>query len=227
MVGERNPESGLMHSSSPEMPRVKRVMPRWMKVAVGLAVIGALLLAPWLFRQASAVLTPYDVVCERKVALESFEGEVRVLKLKRQLTLGEGGKVPWGLKSRLGCYAAYLEIDKLERAQIPDIFHSDQQAFVTDKNIELSLRARAASPAFFTSPVRYLVEVRNGDRHFLFVGSSGWPDAPERAPLSASLMCRDEGTYKMWSDSKHPLLTPILKALDVFEPFDCDSLFRK
>jgi hypothetical protein len=202
-------------------------MPRWMKVALGLAVLGALLLAPWIFRQASAVWTPYVVVCERKVDLESFKGEVRVLKLKQQLTMGTGQAVPWALKDRLECYASFLEIDKLEKDQIPDIFHSDQQSFVNEKNIELEMRGRAASPAFYTRYVRYLVEVRNGDRHFLFVGSSSLPEEPERAPLRVSVLCLDQENYKMWSDSNHPLLTPILKALDVLEPFDCDSLFRK
>ncbi len=198
-----------------------------MKAALGLAVLGALLLAPWIFRQASAAWTPYIVVCERKVDLESFKGEVRILKLKQQLTLGTGQAVPWALKDRLGCYAAYLEIDKLEKDQIPDIFHSDQQSFVNEKNIDLAMRGRAASPAFYTRHVRYLVEVRNGDRHFLFVGSSGWPDAPERAPLRVSVLCLDQGTYKMWSDSNHPSLTPIIQRMVFTEPFDCESLWIK
>lgn len=202
-------------------------MPRWMKVALGLVVLGVLLLAPWIFRQASAAWTTYIVVCERKVDLESFKGEVRILKLKQQLTLGSGQAVPSGLKSRLGCFAEYLEMDKLERSKIPDIFHSDQQSFVNEKNIELSLRARAASPAFYTRHVRYLVEVRNGDRQFLFVCSSSLPEEPERAPLRVSVLCLDQGTYKMWSDSNHPSLTPIIQALQVTQPFDCDSLFRK
>lgn len=94
MAGARNPESGLMHTPPPEMPRVKRDMPRWMKVALGLTGLSTLLLAPWLFRQASAAWTSYVVVCERKVDLEAFEGEVRVLKLKRQLTLGRVEKCP-------------------------------------------------------------------------------------------------------------------------------------
>lgn len=202
-------------------------MPRWMKVALGLTVLGALLLAPWIFRQASAAWTPYIVVCERKVDLESFKGEVRILKLKQQLTLGSGQAVPSGLKSRLGCFAEYLEMDKLERSKIPDILHSDQQSFVNEKNIDLEIRARVASPAFYTSHVRYLVEVRNGDRHFLFVCSSGSKDAPERAPLNVSILCRDQGIYKMWSDSNHPSLRPIIKTLKLTRPFDCDSLFGK
>lgn len=196
-----------------------------MKVVLGLAVLGVLLLAPWVFRRASAAWTPYVVVCERKVDQESFKGEVRILKLKQQLTLGTGQAVPWALKDRLGCYASFLEIDKLEKDQIPDIFHSDQQSFVNDKNIDLEMRARAASPAFYTSHVRYLVEVRNGDHHFLFVGSSGWPDAAERAPLHVSILCRDQGVYKMWSDSKHPSLTPIIQTLKLTRPFDCESLW--
>ena len=200
-------------------------MPRWITVALGLAVLGVLLLAPWVFRRASAAWTPYIVVCERKVDLESFKGEVRILKLKQQLTLGTGQAVPWALKDRLGCYADFLEIDKLEKDQIPDIFHSDQQSFVNEKNIELSLRARAASPAFYTRHVRYLVEVRNGDRQFLFVCSSSLPEEPERAPLRVSVLCLDQGTYKMWSDSNHPSLTPIIQRMVFTEPFDCESLW--